>query len=490
MNRALVLGLGESGLAMARALAQASEVRVADTRQAPPMLDALREQLPQVAFSVGFDVSLLDQVSQVAVSPGLSLVSGEAADLLREARARGIEVVGEIELFARALMALQVQRGYQPQIVAVTGTNGKTTTTRLAALLIASTGRSVMTAGNISPTALDALQQVLEADALPEVWVLELSSFQLATTESLQCTAAAVLNIAPDHLDWHGSAQAYAQAKARIFSAQTLRVLCRDDEAVMAMADPKADTVTFGSDAPAQGDGYGLLTDSGMTWLSWAEDLAAVEGKRRRKGAQPQTPEIHVHRLMPMDALRIRGKHNALNALAALALARAVGCPLAPMLHALRDYAGEPHRIAPVAHIQGVDYYDDSKGTNVAATLAALEALGGVHQKLAVILGGDGKGQDFAPLAAPLARCARAVALIGRDADAIAEALAGADYPSQRCASLEQAVQYCAQQAQAGDAVLLSPACASLDMFRHYAHRAEVFCAAVRELALAQGQPC
>lgn len=484
MSTTLVLGLGESGLAMARWLARSGEVRVADSREAPPMLAALRAELPQTAFVAGFDPSLLDGVTQLAISPGLSPVRGEAVSLIKAARARGIEVVGEIELFARALATLKAERGYQPKLIGVTGTNGKTTTTRLAGLLIERAGRSVAVAGNISPTALDTLRERINANTLPEVWVLELSSFQLATTTSLACDAAAVLNLTQDHLDWHGTFEAYAKAKARVFAKDSIQVLNRDDPAVIAMAAKKLAPLTFGAGAPAHSGEFGLLHEGGMTWLALAEETAG--GQRKRKAvadAPPVAGEVFVHRLMPVDALRIRGRHNALNALAALALARAIGCPLAPLLHALREFEGEPHRVQRVAMIDGVEYYDDSKGTNVGATVAAIEGLGAEGGKLAVILGGDGKGQDFTPLVAPLARHARAVALIGRDAGAIASLLAGAAYPVERFSDLAAAVRACRNHARAGDAVLLSPACASLDMFRNYAHRAEVFVAEVHALA-------
>jgi UDP-N-acetylmuramoylalanine--D-glutamate ligase len=491
--RALVLGLGESGLAIARWLVREGwSVRVADTRAEPPQLQTLQAEMPHVEFIAGaFAATLLDGIELVAISPGLSPHHAPARPLLEAARARKIEAVGEIELFARALARLRETREYKPDIVGVTGTNGKTTTTRIAGLLIERAGRSVAVAGNISPTALDTLRMSLDRDELPDVWALEISSFQLETTRSLVCTAATVLNLTQDHLDWHGTMQAYAAAKARIFSRETVQVLYRDDPAVLALARKQAPVVTFGVEAPMQADQYGLARDGGLVWLAYAEDLNA--GQRRRKvapDAPPLESQIFVHRLMPVDALRIRGRHNALNALAALALARAIGCPLAPMLHALREYEGEPHRVSLVARVGDVEYYDDSKGTNVGATVAALAGLGAEGKRLLVILGGDGKGQDFAPLAAPLATHARAVALIGRDAEQIATALGSAPYPIERCASLEDAVSVLAARAQAGDAVLLSPACASFDMFRNYAHRAEVFVAAVHEVAAQAGQPC
>jgi UDP-N-acetylmuramoylalanine--D-glutamate ligase len=492
---ALVLGLGQSGLAMARALASGGAVvRVADTRAEPPMLAVLRAELPQVPFSGGdFDASLLDGASLLALSPGLSPTHSAAAPLVIAAKKAGIEVVGEIELFARALAGLKASRSYAPRVVGITGTNGKTTTARLAGLLIERSGRSVAVAGNISPTALDALRECLRENRLPDTWVLELSSFQLATTRSLACDAAAVLNVTQDHLDWHGSFDAYVKAKARIFSPRTVQVLNRDDPVVAAMARKSSPVVTFRLQPPAQADEYGLLTDSGITWLAYAEDLAHGHRRRRPEGEQEAAAEqLYVHRLMPADALAIRGRHNAGNALAALALARAIGCPLAPMLHALRAYRGEPHRVQLIATVGGVQYYDDSKGTNVGATVAALDGLAAEGLRLVVILGGDGKGQDFTPLAAPLARAARAVVLIGRDAALVEQAIgsAGVPYPIHHAASLPEAVEVAGGAAREGDAVLLSPACASLDMFRDYVHRAEVFAEAVRERALQEGQPC
>jgi UDP-N-acetylmuramoylalanine--D-glutamate ligase len=491
-KQALVLGLGESGLAMAQWLARCgARVRVADTRTEPQRLYALRQAVPGAEFVGGeFTPALLDGVDFVAVSPGLA-PNRELARLAPAAAARSIPVWGEIELFAQALAALKEERGYQPKVIAVTGTNGKTTVTSLTGLLCRRAGLSTRVAGNISPAALDVLREVLQADDLPQAWVLELSSFQLHTTFSLQADAATVLNVTQDHLDWHGSMDAYAADKARIFGPDTVRILNRNDATVMRMAAPGAQVVTFGTDEPHDPDSFGLVNERGVLWLATA--VPGEEPDRKpKKGQAPEPVETSVSRLMPADALRIRGLHNASNALAALALCRAAGLPLAPLLHGLREYQGEPHRVELVASIENVDYYDDSKGTNVGATVAALEGLGksftGEDQQILLVAGGDGKGQDFAPLAAPCARYCRAVLLIGRDAPALRAAIEPTGVPVFDLADLPEAVRRAGGLARAGDVVLLSPACASLDMFTNYAHRAQVFVDAVRELALEKGQ--
>jgi UDP-N-acetylmuramoylalanine--D-glutamate ligase len=492
---ALVLGLGESGLAMAHWLARCGALlRVADTRPVPERLPLLREQLPGTQFIAGpFNAALLDGVDFVCASPGLG-PDKELAEIVPAAAAKGIPLWGEIELFAQALKWLKEERAYQPKVIAITGTNGKTTVTSLTGQLCERAGLSVRVAGNISPAALDVLREVMENDTLPQAWVLELSSFQLHTTYSLQADAATVLNVTQDHLDWHGSMQAYADDKRRVFGDETVRVLNRDDKWTMAMANPTGDNVTFGTDAPQQAHSLGLVSERGVYWLATAEPSEDAEPpKKRRKNDPPPAPvECYVKKLMPADALQIRGTHNAANALAALALCRAIGLPFAPLLHGLRDYKGQPHRVELVASINGVDYYDDSKGTNVGATVAALAGLGqsfgASEQKLVVIAGGDGKGQEFEPLANPVRRFVRAVVLIGRDAPAIRAALEPTGVRMDDCATLEEATRRAAALAHAGDAVLLSPACASLDMFRNYAHRAQVFIDAVRDIALDAGQ--
>jgi UDP-N-acetylmuramoylalanine--D-glutamate ligase len=489
----LVLGLGASGLAMARwCAARGARVTVADTRDAPPGLPALREEQPRSRFAPGaFDAALLDEGVQLVLrSPGLS--PEQVAPVVVPARERGLRVGGELSLFADALADLAAQQAYAPQVLAVTGTNGKTTVTSLTGQIVERAGKSVAVAGNIGPTLLDTLGEKIATGALPQVWVIELSSFQLDAVENFEPTAATILNITQDHLDWHGSMQAYAAAKARVFGERTLMILNRDDPLVMAMAPApvkvkggrieQREFVTFGAQAPQRAGDLGIDVVNGMAWLVRAQP--ADETQKRRKDV---AEEVFVQRLMPADALRIRGRHNAVNALAALALAGAAGCPMGPMLYGLREYRGEPHRVESVGVVNGVEYFDDSKGTNVGATVAALQGLG-AERSIVVILGGDGKGQDFSPLAAPVSRHARAAVLIGRDGPLIRAVLEGTGVPLLDAASMEEAVALATQRAHAGDAVLMSPACASFDMFRNYPHRAEVFRAAVQGIADEAGQ--
>jgi UDP-N-acetylmuramoylalanine--D-glutamate ligase len=317
--------------------------------------------------------------------------------------------------------------------------------------------------------------------------VLELSSFQLFNTFSLNADAATVLNITQDHLDWHGDMNAYADAKARIFGPDTVRVLNRNDARSIKMASPKAHYVSFGTDLPAEADSLGLSNEHGMQWLMLA--MSTEEGEKKKRGKAAAETELFMNRLMPADALKVRGQHNATNVLAALALCRAIGLSLAPLLHAARQYRGEPHRVELIATVGGVDYVDDSKGTNVGATVAAIEGLGQSESPhLILVAGGDGKGQDFAPLAPAVKHHVRAVMLIGRDGPAIRAALADTGVTLTDCWTLEQAVQRAAEIASEGDTVLLSPACASFDMFKDYAHRAQVFAGAVHELAASRGE--
>ena len=706
-NDVLILGLGASGLAMARWCAgQGARVRVWDSRPTPPQAAALAAEVEGSTFFSGeLGADALDGIARVYKSPGLSPADARLAPLLQAARAANVPVRGELDLFSQALAQLKAERGYVPKILAITGTNGKTTTTSLTGQLVERAGRSVAVAGNIGPTMLDTLAaaivaqaaadivaaeeaaaqalidaeeaaakaaqdaidqeaarvaaenkakldaelaaadaakaavvaaaaqakadavaakqaraevkaakaaakanpnaelampleaeagveaQAVDGDAsddppdadagtiademlvdadelrelaaldgsdvpaqladdvaeehadealadetaqaqeaaatlpdddapsivlippppvapvfshLPQVWVLELSSFQLDEVQDFNPAAATVLNVTQDHLDWHGTMAAYAGAKARIFGTvmgnnampDTVMVINRDDPAVEAMIPPPVTVkptqrgqrarlvsrrvVRFGLDAPRAPGDFGLVDEGGMAWLVRAMELDPTI--KRKAGDED---DLVIQRLMPADALRIRGRHNASNALAALALASSVGIPLAPMLHGLREYRGEPHRVEPIGMIKSVEFFDDSKGTNVGATVAALNGLGQdrAPARLVVILGGDGKGQDFTPLAEPLRRHARAAATIGKDAAGVEAVLQSAGVRFQRHATLEEATRWAHQQAQGSDAVLLSPACASLDMFRDYKHRADVFVATVREIA-------
>lgn len=460
-KKVLVLGLGETGLSMARWLArEGAGVRVADTRERPPALEALADAVPQAEVLTGpFTSGLIDGVDEIAASPGVPL----ADPLLREALARGLPVYGDIELFARALPS-----GARPKVIAVTGTNGKSTVTALAGAMCRAAGRDTEVAGNIGPAALSALLRRREAGSEPDVWVLELSSFQLETTHSLDADAATVLNLSEDHLDRYAGMAEYAAAKARVFAGRGTQVLNRDDAYSRAMAIPGRRVVTFGLGTPRDHGELGLVKVFDQYWL-----------------AQGMTPLIAVREIP------LAGMHNAANALAAIALAKAIGCRTADVLPALRAFRGLPHRVERVAEVHGVAFYDDSKGTNVGAAVAALEGFarslgrGGAQGEARIVLiaGGEGKQQDFAPLRAAVEKAARSVVLIGRDAALIAAALAGTGVPIERSAGMREAVEAAYRAARPGDVVLLSPACASFDMFDNYAHRGDVFRAAVEELS-------
>jgi UDP-N-acetylmuramoylalanine--D-glutamate ligase len=501
--RVLVLGLGESGAAMVRwCVAQGAKVSVADTRSLAELSEGAKKYHQAVKdlgvkdiYFGGLSAELLNNSDVIAISPGLSPLQEPVQSFLAIAAEKEIPVWSEIEFFAQAIQALKDEQNYAVKVIAITGTNGKTTTTALTGLLCERAGKSVAVAGNISPAALDKL---LDIEELPEVWVLELSSFQLQHTYSLHADAATVLNVTQDHLDWHGDFEQYAAAKARIFSSNTIAVLNRDDSTVMNMQSDMdvVRTITFGVEAPTEEDAFGIFHDTaagGIDWLVWAEpDPEALElkAKRRRKKVDLDDEPLKLKRLMPADALRIKGRHNASNALAALALSAAIDIPMGPLLHGLRDYRGEPHRMQTVAIVEGIEYIDDSKGTNVGATLAALNGLGQSEsrKKIILIAGGEGKGQDFSPLSQALARHAKTIILIGKDAPVIRSAVESSGITIRDADTLERAVDLASEIAESGDLVLLSPACASFDMFKDYAHRAQVFIDAVNELASLKGQ--
>ena len=511
-HRFLILGLGESGIAMAKwCLRNGASVRLADTRDQSVLTDRQNAYLEELRIAGLQDIQfgplddhLLSDIDVIGISPGLSPLQEPAQSFLVKARKARVDVWSEIEFFARAIsalerMALASNSSYASTVLAVTGTNGKTTTTALTGQLCERAGKKVAVAGNISPAALDKLMSCLDgADQLedmPDIWVLELSSFQLVYTSTLNPRAATVLNLSQDHLDWHGDMSSYAEAKSKIFGNDTICILNRDDPLVMGLLTDEQKNeraiVTFGANRPSEQGEFGIEHDlraGGIDWLVWGEIDEDVEPKpkRRRKGAAVEEDEpLRLKRLIPADALRIRGRHNALNALAALALARAANLPMNILLHGLRDYHGEPHRVQSIAIVKDVEYIDDSKGTNVGATVAALNGLGNSEsgKRIWLIAGGVGKGQDFSPLREPALRFVKGAFLIGEDAERIAEVL-NEQVPCTNSGTLQAAVQSAAAQAQSGDMVLLSPACASFDQFRDYVQRAEVFVSEVEELGM------
>jgi UDP-N-acetylmuramoylalanine--D-glutamate ligase len=438
-SRTLVVGLGKTGLSVVRWLhAQGREFAVTDSRAQPPGLDAVRSLAPDAAIRVGsFDLGLLERADSIVLSPGVS----PREPIVAAAQARGLPVIGDIELFARAV---------RRPVIGITGTNGKSTVTTLVGLMAEAAGRRTRVGGNLGEPALDLL-----AGAEADLYVLELSSFQLETTESLELVAGAVLNVTPDHMDRYASMSEYAAAKARLLRHCATAVVNCDDPWTREM--PQDDQRVLGFSLERRGADYSLERDAdGSAWLL-------------QRG----------ERLLGLHEMRIPGLHNAANALAALALGDAAGLHRAPMLGVLRSFTGLPHRTQWVAEIGGVRYIDDSKGTNVGATLAAVA---GLEAPLVIVAGGDGKNQDFTPLAAAFAGKVRHTVLIGRDRQQLAQALSGT-CPVTLADSMPAAVAVAARVAQPGDTVLLSPACASLDMFRDYAHRGAEFAAAVRSLA-------
>jgi UDP-N-acetylmuramoylalanine--D-glutamate ligase len=443
-SSAVIVGLGRTGLSCARyLLALGWKIAATDTRAQPPELAKLRELDPGVRVSVGgLDAKLLDDAVCVVASPGVSLT----LPFFTEARRRGLEIVGDIELFARAVDA---------PVAGITGTNGKSTVTTLVGRMAARAGVRVRVGGNLGEPALDLLTASRSDSRPTELYVLELSSFQLEATSSLDLKTATVLNVSPDHLDRYGSVEDYAAAKARIFARCDTAVINLDDPLVVAMSPPGQRTVSFSLRASIGAD-YAVATREGTWWLT--------------RGGEP---------LMPMSGMKIKGLHNAANALAAIALGESLGLPMPTMLAELAEFPGLPHRSQWVADVNGVTYINDSKGTNVGATLAAVNGMAG---PLVMIAGGDGKNQDFAPLADAFRGKVRHTVLIGRDAQAVGRSLEGIG-TTEICGSLEEAVRAAARAAQPGDTVLLSPACASLDMFRDYTHRGAVFTQAVKGLA-------
>lgn len=449
-KQVLVLGLGDTGLSVLRWLsAQGAILSVADTRESPPGLELIRKELPGVEVHLGpFDTQAFAGADLIVASPGVPLSEPE----IQAAMQRGIQVVGDVELFAQ-------YKSPSAKVIAITGANGKSTVTTLVGEMCKAAGLKTVVAGNIGLPVLDALVQERSA-GVPDVYVLELSSFQLETTHTLAPDAATVLNISEDHMDRYSSLAEYAGAKMRIFHGSGVQVLNRQDDWSRNMALPGRQVITFGIDLPPTPEDFGLLP---------GKDAWLMHGSTG---------------LMRTNEMHIPGTHNVANALAAFALCHAIGLEFTPLVSALRNFRGLPHRVEWVAEVDGINFYDDSKGTNVGATCAALSGLepedgGG---KVVLIAGGDGKGQDFAPLHEPVTARARSVVLIGKDAGLIARALKNTGVPLLHATTLQEAVKVAYSVARPHDAVLLSPACASLDMFRNYVHRAQVFVDAVKTL--------
>lgn len=448
-QQVLVLGLGDTGLSALRWLKrQGALLSVADTRPTPPGLDWLKSEMPQVKVYLGdFNHNVLAEVDLIVISPGVAL----AEPMVKAAMSNGVKVIGDVELFAQ----------YKPElakVIAITGSNGKSTVTTMVGDICKAAGLKTIVAGNIGLPVLDTLTD--EGD-VPDVYVLELSSFQLETTTSLNADAATVLNISEDHMDRYESIKEYTAAKNKIFAGQGVQVLNRQDPVTMGMAETGRPVLTFGMDLPSQDDHFGLMHAT--------NDIQLLQGKRA---------------LLSMQELQVAGSHNAANALAAIALCKSIGVREDEILQALKAYQGLSHRVEWVAKILEVDFYDDSKGTNVGATCAALEGLVSPEsaKKIVLIAGGDGKGQDFSPLRMPVEKNARAVVLIGRDGLKIKEALKGLKVDFIDAINMEEAVRKAIGIAKKGDAILLSPACASFDMYKNYVHRAEVFIANVLAL--------
>ena len=442
-KRVLVIGLGETGLSCVRFLYERGvELAITDSRAEPPGLQAVRDAYPDVAvFINGIDAQAVARADVLLVSPGVPILT----PVIKAAIESGKEVIGDIEVFARCV---------DTPVVAITGSNGKSTVTSLVGEMARLAQRRVYVGGNIGTPAL----QLVEHNPEAELYVLELSSFQLETTHSLNAAASVILNLSEDHMDRYATLAEYGAAKAVIYRGKGAVVINADDTYVAAQAnniDPQRALYSFTLDAPHNNNTFGIRDKNGRAWLARGNQL-----------------------LLAADEVRIKGRHNLANALAALALGTAVNLPMPAMLQALREFAGLPHRTQWVAEKNGVQWFNDSKATNVGAALAAIEGL--AAQRLFVILGGQGKGQDFAPLREALLTRNSCVILLGEDAARIASAL-GDNILQQQVGSLQEAVAFAAQQATPGDVVLLSPACASFDMFRNYMHRGEVFMQLVKE---------
>ncbi|MGH1358688.1 MAG: UDP-N-acetylmuramoyl-L-alanine--D-glutamate ligase [Burkholderiaceae bacterium] len=542
-RRVLVLGLGLSGLASVRyALLREAKVEVIDTREQPPFLADLNSAYPQASFrqSALADIDC-EQYDLIIWSPGISIERGAGLALAQAASKAGVAIVGELDIFVQAMQVIAAQAQERQaqenarstdvvadqddaeasasidppepvptKILAVTGTNGKTTVCSLAAEMAGAVGVDARAVGNIGASMLDAWCDAWQAGQMPQIWILELSSFQLALTRQFDPDVAVILNVTADHLDWHDSFASYATAKRKIAGARTHLILPRRglpaELDLPELVDPKDESLSktaareaaraaanapprtyFGTSDPVNEGDTGLVRDNGIIWLAEAQSGDLPGARKRNFIAEPPV----IKRLMPVDVLPIKGEHNHLNALAAIALCRAAGLPMAGMLHALRQYRGEPHRCQLIARIADVNWYDDSKGTNVGATCAALD---GLDQKAWLIAGGVAKDQDFAPLAKAVRQQAAGVILFGQDAGQIRLALGDTGVTLLEATDLNDAVTQAGENATSGQAVLLSPACSSFDMFRNYQERGQAYVQAVQaygeERGVVMEMPC
>lgn len=438
----LVVGLGMTGLSVARYLRDRDVIfAVADSRDHPPGEEELKADFPEVPTYFGaFKGNVFKQAKQLIVSPGISILTPEI-QAANNNPDKDAEIVGDIELFVRNVR--------QP-VIAITGSNGKTTVTMLLSLMAEKAGKNVLTGGNVGIPVLQLLDQ-----EQPDLFVLELSSFQLETTYSMNAIAAVILNISEDHLDRYDGLDSYVAAKARIYDQCQTSVVNRDDARVSRLAGIH-ESISFGIDKPPREVDFGLIEKEGRQFFAKGGDS-----------------------LMAVDEMKIPGQHNVCNALAALALGDQAGLSMAGMLEAIREFEGVVHRSQWVANINNVQWYNDSKGTNVAATIATLSGMAG--NKTVLIAGGQSKGSDFSPLVSVIKDKARSVILMGEDADKLAEAIQ--DFPNNFFVNtMQEAVELAAEQAHENDNVLLSPACASFDMFKNFEERGEIFMQEVKRL--------
>lgn len=437
----LIAGLGKTGLSVARYLRRNNKSFIAfDTRAQAPGITEFTQEFPNASVYIQeIPDEIIGQLSSIIASPGLSLDT----PFLKKAINAGIAIYGDIECLAREIHA---------PIIAITGTNGKSTVTTLVGEMAKVAGYKVAVAGNIGTPVLDMLDDEHQYD----LWVLELSSFQLDLTYSLEPIAATILNVSPDHLDRHHTMEAYIQAKQRIYHKAEVALFNRDDLYTAPTED--VNRISFGNNVPEK-DNWGLIKKENKIYLAKGNTC-----------------------FLPVNSVLIKGVHNWLNALAACALADAAGIAQQHIITVLTTFTGLPHRCQWVRTLDGVDWVNDSKGTNIGATISAINGIGGSMQgRIVLIAGGQGKGADFRELAQPIADFVRSIILIGEDADKIEAALADV-VPISRASSLDNAVAVAKSQAKPGDVVLLSPACASLDMFRDFNHRGEAFASLVNGL--------